>query len=55
MSKTQHRHRQLVWRAFTPLASLGGAFQRQCNAVRIFAFEHGRLEIERVAMLCNFG
>jgi hypothetical protein len=52
--KIQHRHRGLIRRALASFASLGRTFQRQCNTTRIFPFKNVRLEIERVAALCDF-
>jgi hypothetical protein len=52
--KVQHRHRGLIWRSFASFAPLGRTFQRQCNTMRVVPFEDVRLEIERVAALCDF-
>jgi len=33
--KVQHRHRRLIWFGFTPLATLGRAFQRERDFSRL--------------------
>lgn len=44
----KHRHRRCKRSDLTPLAIVGGIFQRQRNSTRIIPSEHAGLEIQRV-------